>query len=111
MGGNATKPAPLTAMQRPIEFGKLMGSWYVVAHIPVFIEKNAHNAIESYEWEPDKKRFIVHYEFKGARRQAPPVRRCRAAQSAMSAARKSAARCAVAHECSREMGGGERIGE
>ena len=68
MGGNSSKPEPLTAMQRPIAFGKLMGSWYLIAHIPVFIEKNAHNAIESYEWEPDKKRFIVHYEFNGARR-------------------------------------------
>lgn len=26
-----------------------MGDWYVIAHIPIFLEKDAHNAIERYE--------------------------------------------------------------
>lgn len=30
-----------------------MGDWYVIAHIPTAIEKNAFNAIESYELEQD----------------------------------------------------------
>ena len=30
-----------------------MGSWYVIAHIPTFIEKSAYNAIESYELNVD----------------------------------------------------------
>lgn len=54
---------PLRAMDRAIDLGKFMGSWYVLAHIPVFIEKNAHNAVETYKWEPAHKRFSVHYKF------------------------------------------------
>jgi apolipoprotein D and lipocalin family protein len=30
-----------------------MGDWYVIANIPTFIEKGAHNAVESYRLEPD----------------------------------------------------------
>jgi apolipoprotein D and lipocalin family protein len=61
MGGSAMKP--LQAMDKKIELGKFMGSWYVLAHIPVFVEKNAHNAVETYAWEPAYKRFSVHYKF------------------------------------------------
>jgi apolipoprotein D and lipocalin family protein len=30
-----------------------MGDWYVIANIPTFIEKGAHNAVESYRLEAD----------------------------------------------------------
>ena len=30
-----------------------MGDWYVIASIPTFIEKDAHNAVESYRLAPD----------------------------------------------------------
>ena len=30
-----------------------MGDWYVIAHLPVFIEKNAHNAVENYALRAD----------------------------------------------------------
>ena len=30
-----------------------MGDWYVIANIPTFIEKGAHNAIESYKLDAD----------------------------------------------------------
>lgn len=30
-----------------------MGPWYVIANIPTFIEKGAHNAVESYTLAPD----------------------------------------------------------
>jgi len=30
-----------------------MGPWYVIANIPTFVEKGAHNAIESYRLNPD----------------------------------------------------------
>ena len=30
-----------------------MGDWYVIANIPTFIEKGAHNAVESYELNED----------------------------------------------------------
>ncbi len=30
-----------------------MGDWYVIAHIPAFIEDEAHNAVESYALDKD----------------------------------------------------------
>ncbi len=44
---------PLRAMERPVDLQRFMGDWYVVAHIPTFIEKHAHNAIERYELDDD----------------------------------------------------------
>jgi apolipoprotein D and lipocalin family protein len=44
-----------TATQKPIEtveqvdLERFMGKWYVIANIPTFLEKNAYNAVESYE--------------------------------------------------------------
>ena len=47
----STKPAlPLVTK---VDLQKFMGDWYVIAHIPTFIERDAHNAIESYRLEPD----------------------------------------------------------
>jgi apolipoprotein D and lipocalin family protein len=31
-----------------VELPRFMGDWYVVAHIPTFLERNAYNAVESY---------------------------------------------------------------
>ena len=31
-----------------VDLQKFMGDWYVIANIPTFIERDAHNAIESY---------------------------------------------------------------
>ena len=36
-----------------VDINKFMGDWYVIAHIPAFIEKNAYNAIESYALNND----------------------------------------------------------
>ena len=36
-----------------VNISKFMGSWYVIAHIPTFIEKEAYNAIESYKLNND----------------------------------------------------------
>lgn len=36
-----------------VDLERFMGSWYVVANIPTFIEKGAHNAIESYRLNSD----------------------------------------------------------
>ncbi|KAG8466957.1 hypothetical protein KFE25_008336 [Diacronema lutheri] len=61
------KLEPLKAMDKKIELGKFMGSWYVLAHIPVFVEKNAWNAVETYKWDAANKRFGVHYKFNEAK--------------------------------------------
>jgi len=36
-----------------VDLPRFMGDWYVIANIPTFIEKGAHNAIESYKLLPD----------------------------------------------------------
>jgi len=36
-----------------VDLERYMGDWYVIANIPTFIEKNAHNAIENYQLNED----------------------------------------------------------
>ncbi|WP_246027044.1 lipocalin family protein [Marinicella litoralis] len=48
------RPGPPIRMAEKVNLGSFMGDWYVIANIPTFIEKGAHNAIESYQMsEPD----------------------------------------------------------
>lgn len=37
-----------------VDLPRFMGDWYVIANIPTFIEKQAHNAIESYSLKDAK---------------------------------------------------------
>ena len=46
-----------------IEIPKFMGSWYVIANIPTFIEKGAHNAQETYTWNEKESRIDVDFSF------------------------------------------------
>ncbi len=36
-----------------VDIERFMGDWYVIANIPTFIEKGAHNAVESYALNDD----------------------------------------------------------
>lgn len=36
-----------------VDLNKFMGDWYVIGYTPTFIDKNAYNAVESYEMNPD----------------------------------------------------------
>jgi apolipoprotein D and lipocalin family protein len=36
-----------------VDLDRFMGKWYVIASIPTFIERDAHNAVENYELRPD----------------------------------------------------------
>ena len=36
-----------------VDLERFMGDWYVIANIPTFLEKGAHNAIERYELNDD----------------------------------------------------------
>ena len=36
-----------------VDLDRFMGDWYVIANIPTFLEKGAHNAIETYELDDD----------------------------------------------------------
>jgi apolipoprotein D and lipocalin family protein len=35
-----------------LDLPRFMGDWYVIANIPTFLEKDAHNAVESYQLTP-----------------------------------------------------------
>jgi apolipoprotein D and lipocalin family protein len=50
-GCQASQPALQTVDYVDLE--RFMGDWYVIANIPTFVEKGAHNAIESYELDAD----------------------------------------------------------
>ena len=36
-----------------VDLPRFMGPWYVIGSIPTFLEKGAHNAVESYAMNPD----------------------------------------------------------
>jgi len=36
-----------------VDLQRFMGSWYVIANIPTFLEKDAYNAVETYELDDD----------------------------------------------------------
>lgn len=36
-----------------VDLERFMGDWYVIANIPTFLEKGAHNAVENYALNPD----------------------------------------------------------
>ena len=36
-----------------VDLDRFMGDWYVIANIPTFVEKGAHNAVESYRLADD----------------------------------------------------------
>jgi apolipoprotein D and lipocalin family protein len=36
-----------------VDLERFMGDWYVIANIPTFIERGAHNAVESYRLDDD----------------------------------------------------------
>jgi len=50
---NSMKATPLQPISKKIDLKRFMGDWYVIAHIPTFIEKEAYNAIERYELAED----------------------------------------------------------
>lgn len=43
---------PLKTVEK-VDIKRFMGSWYVIACIPTFIETEAYNGVESYRLEPD----------------------------------------------------------
>ena len=51
-GCQSTPHAPLATVPR-VELERFMGDWYVIANIPTFLEKSAHNAVESYRMDDD----------------------------------------------------------
>ena len=50
--GACATPAPMRTVDY-VDLERFMGDWYVIANIPTFIEKTAHNAVESYRLDDD----------------------------------------------------------
>lgn len=40
-------------VEEKVDLARFMGAWYVIANIPTFVEKGAHNAVESYKLNAD----------------------------------------------------------
>jgi apolipoprotein D and lipocalin family protein len=47
-----TSPPPIATVEH-VDLERFMGRWYVLASIPTFLERGAHNAVETYTREPD----------------------------------------------------------
>lgn len=47
LGACQSTQVPLATVPK-VDLPRFMGDWYVIANIPTFIEKGAHNAVESY---------------------------------------------------------------
>ncbi len=52
VGGCAGSQPPLATVDY-VDLDRFMGDWYVIANIPTFVEKGAHNALESYAMNED----------------------------------------------------------
>lgn len=48
-----TVTRPPIALVDHVDLPRFMGRWYVIANIPTFVERGAHNAIESYRLNRD----------------------------------------------------------
>ena len=46
-----------------VDLPRFMGKWYVIASIPTFLEKGAHNAVEIYTWNEKEKRIDIDFTF------------------------------------------------
>jgi apolipoprotein D and lipocalin family protein len=49
--------------EESVDLHRFMGDWYVIANIPTFIEKEAYNALETYELEDDGRRVNTTFTF------------------------------------------------
>lgn len=49
----ASSSHPPIATAERVDLERFMGDWYVIANIPTFMEKGAHNAVESYRLDAD----------------------------------------------------------
>ena len=59
---STTVPRAPVTMAPQVDLKRFMGDWYVIANIPTFVEKGAHNAIERYTLDNDGS-IAVHFSF------------------------------------------------
>ncbi|MBN1533326.1 MAG: lipocalin family protein [Spirochaetes bacterium] len=53
LGALMCTSAPEIPTVSSVDLDRFMGRWYVIANIPTFLEKGAHNAVESYRLDED----------------------------------------------------------
>ena len=63
LGGRNASSIPPVAQ---VDLQRFMGDWYVIAHIPTFVEKDAYDAIESYALREDGKVRTTYRQRKGS---------------------------------------------
>lgn len=67
--GSATRQeGRLKPLDRPIDLQRFMGQWYVISHIPTFIDKNTVNGVEKYTWDEEKQLVNVEFTYMDAER-------------------------------------------
>jgi len=65
MVGCGDQSRPTIAPVATVDLSRFMGDWYVIAHIPTRLERNAYDAVESYELRPDGRiQTTFHYRNK-----------------------------------------------
>ena len=52
LGACASKYPEMQTVDK-VDIERFMGDWYVIANIPTFLEKGAHNAVETYQLDDD----------------------------------------------------------
>jgi apolipoprotein D and lipocalin family protein len=63
--GCGDKSAPTIPPVSQVNLARFMGDWYVIAHIPTRLERNAFDAVESYSLRPDGRvQTTFHYRNK-----------------------------------------------
>jgi len=72
-GGCSTITHPPLETVAAVDLPRFMGDWYVIANIPTFIEKGAHNAVESYRLAADGTIDTV-FRFRAGSFDGPPKR-------------------------------------
>lgn len=60
------RDAPTIPPVAQIDLPRFMGDWYVIAHIPTFVEKDAYDAIETYAMREDGKVQTTYRQRKGS---------------------------------------------
>lgn len=49
----ACSSVPTVKTVENVDIQRFIGKWYVIANIPTFVERGAHNAVESYKLNED----------------------------------------------------------
>ena len=70
LGACQAAPRPALQTVARVDIARFMGAWYVIASIPTFIERGAHNAVESYT-QDEHGRVLTTFRFNADRFDGP----------------------------------------